>query len=74
MHYVALTRVMDDVGTTMACQGLLRSALHGPEWTVLWPTGRMDIVIDDDIDGIVEKLGRYCCVNTSYVANKSFVR
>ena len=31
--YVALTRVMDDVRTPTARQGLLRSALH-PEWTV----------------------------------------
>ena len=30
-----------------------------PEWTVLWQTGRLDIALDDDIDEIVEKLGRY---------------
>ena len=58
VDYVTLTRVMDDVRTTTACQGLLRSALH-PEWTVLWQTGRLDIALDDDIDEIVEKLGRY---------------
>ena len=58
VDYVALTRVMDDVRTTTARQGLLRSALH-PEWTVLWQTGRLDIALDDDIDEIVEKLGRY---------------
>ena len=56
--YVALTRVMDDVRTPTARQGLLRSALH-PEWTVLWQTGRLDVAPDDDIDGIVNKIGRY---------------
>ena len=58
VDYVALTRVMNDVRTTTARQGLLRSALH-PKWTVLWQTGRLDIALDDDIDEIVEKLGRY---------------
>ena len=56
--YVALTRVMDDVRTPTARQGLLRSALH-PEWTVLWQTGRLEVAPDDDIDGIVNKIGRY---------------
>ena len=42
---------------TMANQGLLRSALQ-PEWTVLWQTRRLDIALDDDIDGKVEKLRR----------------
>ena len=56
--YVALTRVMDDVRTPTACQGLLRPAVH-QEWTVLWQTGRLDVAPDDDIDGIVEKIGRY---------------
>ena len=49
---------MDDVRTPTARQGLLRSALH-PEWTVLWQTGRLDVAPDDDIDGIVDKIGRY---------------
>ena len=49
---------MDDVRTLTARQGLLRSALH-PEWTVLWQTGRLDVAPDDDIDGIVDKIGRY---------------
>ena len=56
--YVALTRVMDDVRTPIARQDLLRSALH-PEWTVLGQTGRLDVAPDDDIDGIVNKIGRY---------------
>ena len=49
---------MDDVRTPTARQGLFRSALH-PEWTVLWQTGRLDVAPNDDIDGIIEKIGRY---------------
>ena len=58
VDHVALTRVMDNVWTTTARQSLLRWALH-PEWTVLRQKGRLDIALDDDIDEIVEKLGRY---------------
>ena len=41
----------------MASQGLFRSTLQ-PEWTVLWQTRRLDIALDDEIDGSVEKLHR----------------
>ena len=61
VDYVALIRILDDMWTMTARQGLLCSALH-PEWTVLWQTGRLDISLDDDIDGIIEKLGRSLCL------------
>ena len=67
--YVALTRVMDDVRTPRGCQGLLRSALH-LEWTVLWQTGRLDVAPDDDIDGIVDKIGRYLRLRRNPLLNR----
>ena len=51
VDYIALTRVMDDEGSP--------GSPPLPEWTILWQTGRLGIALNDDIDGIVEKLGRY---------------
>ena len=55
VDYVALIKVMDDVRITTARQSLLHSALY----PIRQFYGRHDIALDDDIDGNVEKKGRY---------------